>query len=93
MKRIIHMLLLSCKRTTELIEKKSLFQLSRKEQFQLSIHIRICEFCTIYQQQSILLDKIMDHQVSSLNKLPIVPHVKNEVLKSNIIFNIEASSV
>jgi len=86
------MLVLSCKRATELIEKKSLFQLSWDEQLQLRIHTKICSFCAIYQQQSVLLDKIIHHQMTEISEIKLVQEVKNERLKSLIVFGIDKSS-
>lgn len=89
MKRIIHMVVLSCKKATELIEKKSLFGLSWRERLQLRMHTGICGFCAIYQQQSILLDKVMRHQMTNINELRIVPDVKNEALKTRILRSLD----
>jgi len=89
MKHIMHKLLLSCKRAGELIEKQSLFQLRWNEQLQLRMHVRICKFCAIYQQQSILLDHLIRHQMMETGDLKLVLPVKNELLKSKIILHLD----
>jgi predicted transglutaminase-like cysteine proteinase len=57
MKKLIHMLLLSCRQATELIEKKLHGQLSWREEVQLKAHKMICEACSRYEQQSSLIEK------------------------------------
>jgi len=83
------MLVLSCKRATELTEKKSVFQLSWNEQLQLDLHTKICKCCAIYQEQSILLDKIIRHQKMEISKFKPVFHLKNETLKLSIIHRLD----
>ncbi len=57
MKKIMHILFLSCLRATELIEKKLHFTLSVKEKFQLKMHKMMCNACTNYEKQSIIIEK------------------------------------
>ena len=56
MKRLMNFLFLSCKKSSELIEKRSAFGLSFYEQIRLLIHIGMCSGCTAYQKQSLSLD-------------------------------------
>ncbi|MGQ1891046.1 hypothetical protein ACT29H_11460 [Thermophagus sp. OGC60D27] len=56
MKRIIHILLLSCLKATELIEKKMHFKLSFIERLQLKAHKMVCKACANYEKQSELLE-------------------------------------
>ena len=53
----MHILFLSCLRATELIEKKLHFTLSVKEKFQLKMHKMMCNACTNYEKQSIIIEK------------------------------------
>jgi len=57
MKKIIHILFLSCKKATELIEKKMHFRLSWMEKLQLKTHKMMCSACTHYEKQSELIEK------------------------------------
>jgi len=91
-KKIIHLILLSCIRATELIEKKSLFGLSWIERLQLRLHTNVCEGCTIYQQQSILLDKVLQAQAINFDELNLLPQVKNESLKQSILLSLDQAS-
>lgn len=57
MKKIMHILFLSCLRATELIEKKLHFSLSWTEKIQLKTHKMMCGACTRYEKQSELIEK------------------------------------
>lgn len=56
MKKIMHILFLSCLKATELIEKKFHFKLSFKEKLQLKVHKMMCEACSQYEKQSAILE-------------------------------------
>lgn len=49
----------SCKKTTELIDKQLLTQLTIKEKMQLKMHKSMCKTCAAYVNQSKLLDSII----------------------------------
>lgn len=57
MKKVMHILFLSCKKATELIEKKLHFRLSMTEKIQLKMHKMMCNACTQYEKQSELIEK------------------------------------
>ena len=57
MKKIMHLLFLSCWKATELIEKRIHFKLSAREKMQLEAHKMMCSACTNYEKQSILIEK------------------------------------
>ncbi|MCD4734570.1 MAG: hypothetical protein K8R53_00875 [Bacteroidales bacterium] len=62
MKKLMNILMLSCWKATELIEKKLRFRLSFGEKLQLSMHLSMCKACSAYKKQSVLLDQaIHDH--------------------------------
>ena len=52
----------SCKKTTELIDKKFIATLTLKERIQLFFHKSMCKTCTSYEHQS----KVIDSAVSNL---------------------------
>lgn len=62
MKKIMHILFLSCLKATELLEKKLYFKLSLMEKLQLQLHKSMCKACSNYQKQSILIDKAIAKQ-------------------------------
>ena len=56
--------MLSCKRATELIEKKSLVGLTVKENARLHMHTAMCDGCTAYRKQSLLIDRLLQHHIT-----------------------------
>lgn len=83
MKKLMNILLLSCKRASELIDKKSLIKLSWKENMQLHVHTAMCDGCKAYEKQSILLDSILHHQIQAKNETQVPQH-NNKDLKDTI---------
>ncbi len=53
--------MLSCKKATELIEKKQVAPLTAIEGFQLNLHTSMCKACNAYQSQSGIIDKMMEN--------------------------------
>jgi hypothetical protein len=62
MKKIMHILFLSCLKATELIEKKLHFKLSTTEKLQLKVHKMMCDACTNYEEQNIIIEKAIENQ-------------------------------
>ena len=67
MKKLMHILFLSCLKATELIEKKFHFKLSIKERLQLKMHKMMCEACTKYEKHSTLLEKGISQSLKTLH--------------------------
>jgi len=57
MKTIMDKMANSCKKTTELIDRKTIVPLSLKEKLQLYFHTSMCNTCKSYQHQSQFIDK------------------------------------
>ena len=87
-KRIMDKMVNSCKKTTELIDKKFLTSLSIKERIQLYFHKSMCKTCSSYEHQS----KFIDSAVSKLfqSKPKIDTKTSNE-RKQKIIDKINKS--
>lgn len=87
MKKIMHILLLSCLKATELIEKKMNFKLGFTEKMQLKVHKMMCSACSNYEKQSILLEKGIAKSCKSefaetdLSQLKMIINHKLEGLK------------
>lgn len=83
MKKIIHLLMLSCKKAAALIDKTSVYKLTIIENVQLTMHKSICNGCSNYQKQSVLLDKLLDEyfKTTSENSDLVVSnnHLKNKI--------------
>ncbi len=86
MKKLMHILFLSCLKATELIEKKLYFKLSMREKMQLKMHKMMCDACTNYEKQSIL----MDHAIHKFEK-PDKITMDLSAFKKNIQKKIEES--
>ena len=49
----------NCRKATFLIEKKTTSRISIKEELELKYHLAGCTVCRIFQQQSILIDRMV----------------------------------
>lgn len=78
-------LMISCTKATALIEKKSVFALSFAEQFRLRMHTTLCSACAQYQQQSVLIDNLLQHAFAHL---PTIASVDNTDRVNNLITKI-----
>ena len=68
MKKLMHILFLSCLKATEFIEKQIHFKLSFKEKAQLKVHKMMCSACVRYEKQSLLLENQIElHTMKPLN--------------------------
>jgi alpha-D-ribose 1-methylphosphonate 5-triphosphate diphosphatase PhnM len=87
MMKLTNWLMLSCKKATELMEKQSLVGLSTKEKLRLRMHTTMCDGCTAYQKQSLLIDNLLHHHFD--DTLPnVVPEVENTELRDRILLNL-----
>ncbi len=85
MKRLMNILILSCLKASELIEKKQLFGLNIMEKIQLHIHKKMCDACNSYEIQSIIIS-------ASLKNSHLHAPISNEsldILKSDILKKLE----
>ncbi len=57
MKKISHILFLSCFKASELFEKKMHFKLSYTEKLQLKIHKTMCSACRLYEEHSEIIEQ------------------------------------
>jgi hypothetical protein len=86
MKKLMNIFFLSCLKATGLIEKKLNFKLSLSEKIQLKMHKMMCDACTLYEKQSIALDKALN---KSQKKEEIITDLED--FKRDIISRIEKS--
>lgn len=89
MKRLMKKLMLSCKKATELIEKKLSNHLNPLESVQLffHLHLLVCTACRRYEEQSRLIESLLAKRHDILPSLPIIPvseEFKERVRKSII---------
>ena len=82
--------MLSCKKATELIEKKLLINLPFKEKMQLKMHKSFCNACTAYEKQSKLMDKLLSKHIHKEgDEIRSESVVENEELKKRILDKIK----
>lgn len=58
----------NCRKATFLIEKQQLSSITLKEKFELKIHLAGCSVCKIFQQQSILVNKMVSKHLADQYK-------------------------
>jgi hypothetical protein len=84
-KTIVHIIMLSCRKATELIEKKLHAKLSRRERIQLKWHNSICDICPLYEKQVIFLDKVLKADLPETAAEQVFPAQEIETLQAKII--------
>ncbi len=78
-----HAVLLSCKKASALIDKKSVLELSWIERTQLHWHTSICDGCRFYEKQSVILNNVLLHHLR-LSENETFAIVQNQELKEKI---------
>jgi hypothetical protein len=82
-------IMITCKKTTELIEKRNVEKLTFNETLKLQLHKLICKACRIYEKQSLLIDK----SIQKFSKRDGVPSIKlSSDVKSKILDQINKIS-
>lgn len=81
MKKIMHILLLSCLKATEFIEKKIHYKLSFKEKVQLRLHTMMCKACADYEKQSELIEKVILNDNISKTTSEDISSLKKSIVK------------
>ena len=84
MKGLMNIVMLSCKRSSGLIEKKSTGKLSFQEGIQLKVHTFFCKTCTTYQKQSKAIDLTIFNWVKNKDnnaEVKLSDKIKGNILK------------
>lgn len=91
MKKLMHILILSCKKATELIEKKLFIGINTREKVQLYVHKSMCDACKKYAHQSQELDTMLKNHVDNFAPTPKSASLdKNKELKKVIIKSLDS---
>lgn len=82
MKKMMNILMLSCKKATELVEKRLVTKLTSAEKIQLKMHTAVCSQCSTYENQSEIIEKSLA-QIHQPNKEPmkLSSEKKEQILK------------
>ncbi len=59
-RKLMQLLFLSCLKATEIIEKRLYFRISFIEKLQLKVHKMMCDACTLYDKQSLFMDRAIE---------------------------------
>ncbi|WP_295676615.1 zf-HC2 domain-containing protein [uncultured Mucilaginibacter sp.] len=81
MKNILKNIAYNCKEATLLIEKKQGVSLTIREKLELKVHLAGCSACRMFEQQSILINKLvydLFHQ-SKLNDFKLDDEFKKQM--------------
>lgn len=81
MKKIMHILFLSCHKASEFIEKKLHFKLSFGEKMQLELHKMMCSACSRYEKQSVLIEKSIEMQNKNVLNVESIEDLKKTITK------------
>lgn len=87
-KKIMNLLLLSCKSASSLIEKKLSFSLSLTERVQLYMHKGMCEACRAYEKQSKDIDLVLGDHIRS-QSTSTTKEVMSDDFKAQMIKKLE----
>ncbi len=83
MKKLMHILFLSCLKATELIEKRIHFKLSSIEKMKLKAHKMMCNSCVNYEKQSLLIEngisKSLKKELSDDNLLQLKQQIQKKL--------------
>jgi hypothetical protein len=84
MKKLMNVLMLSCKKATELIEKRSVVGLSNRERIQLKMHTSMCRACKAYEGQSQAIDLALDEftKAQEQHSLTLSEEARSRILKN-----------
>ncbi|MDF1517040.1 MAG: hypothetical protein P1P79_03765 [Lutibacter sp.] len=79
---MMNILMLSCKKATELIEKRLVAKLTSVEKIQLKMHTAVCSQCSDYENQSEIIEKCLA-EIHQPNKetLKLSSERKEQILK------------
>jgi hypothetical protein len=82
MKKMMNIIMLSCKKATELIEKRLVTKLSHVEKIQLKMHTAVCSQCATYEKQSEIIEKCIAqiHQPDK-EQMKLSSERKEQILK------------
>lgn len=62
----MNVIMLSCKKATELVEKRKLSRLEKLEGIQLKMHLSMCSNCSNYAKQTRFIDRLLNREPKSL---------------------------
>jgi hypothetical protein len=87
--KLMTKLFLSCRKATELMEKKALDKIGFIEHIQLKWHNNMCKVCAIYEKQSLKLNNLLYSKKLDYQKCCELDKKETEDLKGKILSNLK----
>lgn len=84
MKKIANFCMPSCKKASELVEKKIYFKLNLIEKMQLNLHTVICDVCKSYEKKSENMDKTLQKHILNQDGFDTSNHMLSDNFKEEI---------
>lgn len=81
MKKLSHILFLSCLKASELIEKNLHFRLSFTEKLQLKVHKSMCSACRLYEEHSDIIEQGIARHFKEKEEAVDVEKLKEKISK------------
>lgn len=69
MKTLTHIIVLSCRKATMLIEKSQTGRINPIRRLQLYFHLKMCDGCLRYQKQSSFVENLLKNDHDTLSKI------------------------
>lgn len=69
----------SCKKATELLDKRIFEKLSPAEKIKLFLHTKMCNACNAYQKQTTLIHKALNKQIPTTISPSDVTSLKEKI--------------
>lgn len=82
MKNILQSFNISCFKSTQLIEKRHIYNLSFMEKMQLKIHTKTCKTCASYKYKSDLIEKGISDNVNRSEPSSDTSNLIHKILKN-----------
>ena len=79
MKKLMDILFLSCLKASALIDKKMHLKLTFRERLQLKAHKMMCDACTAYEKQSLILEKGIENHLHQKEEIVDFEQLKNRI--------------
>lgn len=87
MQELMNKIMLSCRKATELTEKKQEKALANREKVQLFFHLKLCSGCSAYQKQSELISKALKSEAFLNLRRNELTHNKLSPARKQMILN------
>ncbi|QQR88022.1 MAG: hypothetical protein IPJ76_07355 [Flavobacteriales bacterium] len=78
---LMNTLMLSCRKATQLMERRTMAPLGTVDRMQLWMHLRVCDGCRAFQKQNATIEHLMENRDVGTT-MPDSATLEERVLKS-----------